>query len=195
MRASYDRLRCDQARSVAHTGPWLRRRCGASGALLLRPVSTLFERLNAVPARCFACVTSRLEESLFAVHASHALGAVVEISPACGASGRGAPVQAPTSVAGQGECDISLSRRRRDIERRNQPPAGSHSKLRRALAVPSCDVARRSPCALPSLPRCDGARAVLALAGGGGRGARDAVRFCGPSAVCAVPAIRSRGRA
>ncbi len=189
------RLRCDQARPVARTagGSW--RRCGASEALLLRPASALFERLNAAPARCCACVTAWLENTFSSVPSSHGGGLWFAIYSACGASGLGSPVQAPTSDAWQGGCDISLSRRRRDIERRNQPPAGSQRKLRRALAVLACDVARRSPCALPSLPRCDGARAVPALAGGGKRGARDGVRFCGPWAVCPLSAIRSRRRA
>lgn len=199
MRASYRfplvRLRCDQARPVAHTGPWSRRRCGASGALLLRPASTLFERLDAAPARCKAFVANRRDLSLLATGLSHGGGLGFAIYSACGASGRGSPVQAPTSVAGQGECDIGLLRRRRDIERRNQPPGGSHSKLRRALPVLACDVARRSPFALPSLPRRDCARAVPALAGGGGRGAKGSVPFCGSSPVCPLFAIRSRGQA
>lgn len=199
MRASYGfalgSLRCDQARPVARTagGSW--RRCGAAEAPLLRPTGALFERLNAAPARCFACVTAWLKNTLSSVPSSHGGGLGFAIYSACGASGLGAPMQAPTSVVAPCALYRQFARRRRDIERRNQPPAGSQSKLRRALAVLACDVARRCCCALPSLPRCDGARAVPALAGGGGRGAWGSVPFCGRWAVCALAAIGSRGRA
>ncbi len=195
MRASYGRLLCDQARPVARTAGGSRRRCGASGALLLRPVGALFDRLNAAPARCKASVANRRQLSLLATGLSHGGGLGFAIYSACGPSGRGSPAQAPTSVVGPCAPYRQFARRRRDIERRNPRSGDPYVKLRRALAVLSCDVARRCSCALPSLPRCDGARAVLTLAGGGGRGAWGCVPFCGRSAVCPLSAIRSRRRA
>lgn len=195
MRASYDRLRCDQARPVARTGPWSRRRCGAAEAPLLRPTGALFERLDAAPARCTGSVTSRQENALLSVPSSHGGGLGFAIYSACGTSAAGSLGQAPTSVVGPCALYRQFARRRRDIER-SQPASGG---------VPT------QPPTSPSLPSRRWAALVLAspgAAGGGRLGARGqgaasaldrapeaGVPFCGRWAVCPLPAIGSRRQA